>query len=256
MGRWSLSGTLVRAIESFTKVKRRMLVNPGPVLPLHDRAVAGRLLAERVEKACVSTRPVRVVALPRGGVPVAAPIAQALHASLTVLVVRKIGAPGQPELALAAVAEGHPPEVVFDPVVRAKVHWDPVWWQRQLRQAQAEVVRRVQVYRGGRPLEDLAGSDVVLVDDGIATGATVRAARQVLLKRHPTRVLLAVPVAPAQEWFSLRRDFDDVFCLAQPTPFGSVGAHYTHFPQITDEQVITLLEAAQGFDVPRRPTLR
>jgi putative phosphoribosyl transferase len=205
-----------------------------------DRADAGRRLALALQERVLDA-PV-LLALPRGGVEVAAEVARLLQAPLDLLLVRKIGAPGQPELAIAAVADGeHEPSIEIDPLTLARsgTPIDHVW--REVPQHLAEIERRRRLYLNGRAPLPVQGRTVVLVDDGIATGTTVRAALRSLRARQPARVVLAVPVAPAEEAERLRGEVDDLVCLAEPQHFGAVGAFYRHFEQTTDEQVIALL---------------
>jgi putative phosphoribosyl transferase len=212
-------------------------------LPFTDRAQAGRLLAERVSQLRFSAPPV-VLALPRGGVPVGAEVARALQAPLDLLLVRKIGTPWQPELALAAVVEGDPPHIVVDEEVQRNVRSDAGYIERQAQIELREIARRRQVYLRGRAPVPLAGRSVVVVDDGIATGTTMRAALKALGRRGAAQRVLAVPVAPQDTLERLRAEVDEVVCLATPCPFRAVGAHYLQFPQLEDAEVIAALDAA------------
>lgn len=185
-----------------------------------------------------------VYGLPRGGVPVAAEVARALQAPLDLLIVRKVGAPGQPELAVGAVAEGDPPEVVLDPQSMAWAGTTEKWVREQARIAYAEVLRRRQVYLAGRQAWPVQGATAVVVDDGAATGTTVRAAVQALRRRAPGRIVLALPVAPGDVLELLRPLVDEVVCLAEPVPFRAVGLHYGDFHQVSDEEVVRALQEA------------
>ena len=209
-----------------------------------DREEAGRRLAAAL--AGRQLEPAVVVALPRGGVPVALPVARALHAPLDVLLVRKVGALGQPELAVGAVAEGSPPVVVID---RETIDWtgdsEPEV-RRRAASEMTEIERRRRVYLGDRVRPDVAGRTAVLVDDGLATGTTARAAIAALRKRGARRVVLAVPVAPPDTVASLRASVDELVCLEQPTAFYGVGAHYDDFHQVADSEVVAALAAANG----------
>ena len=207
-----------------------------------DRAEAGRQLATAVVRLGL-TDPL-VLALPRGGVPVAAEVARALHAPLDLLIVRKIGAPGQPELAVAAIAEGNPPTVVIDESTSQVTEGDHAYIKREVRAQRGEIERRCNTYRRGRARLGVAGKTVVVVDDGIATGTTVRAALKALRRMRPAKVLLAVPVASNDTLDELSKLVDDVICLSQPGRFGSVGTYYADFHQVDDEEVIALLDAA------------
>jgi len=202
-------------------------------LPLRDRHSAGRLLGERL-RALVLPTPVVVLALPRGGVPVAAEVALALHAPLDLLLVRKIGAPWNPEFAAAAVVEGEPPDLVLNQEARGV---DTAHLQHGLQEAVREIARRRQVYLAGRAPRSLTGATVVVVDDGIATGTTLRAALLALRRRHPARLVLAVPVAPADTLAALRSQVDRIVCLATPEPFEAIGLHYRDFHQLSDDEV-------------------
>lgn len=203
-----------------------------------DRPEAGRLLAQHVAMSH-GGEDVVVLALPRGGVPVAAEVAEALDAPLDVIVVRKLGVPGQEELAMGAVASGGV-RVLNEEVVQA------LGIPRGAIEAvtaveEAELARRERLYRGDRPYPELAGRTVVLVDDGLATGATMRAAVAATREHRPAAVVVAVPVAPRDTVELLRREADDVVCPATPEPFLGVGMWYEDFRQTTDDEVRELL---------------
>ena len=206
-----------------------------------DRVDAGRQLAAAVVRLGL-VDPL-VLALPRGGVPVAAEVARALHAPLDLLIVRKIGAPGQPELAVAAIAEGDPPTVVIDEHTSQLTAGDHAYIKREVRTQRAEIERRCQAYRRGWARLAVAGKTVVVVDDGIATGTTVRAALKALRRMRPSRIVLAVAVASNDTIYELSKLVDDVVCLSQPGSFGSVGTYYADFEQVGDDEVVALLEA-------------
>lgn len=208
-----------------------------------DRASAGHALAERVRRLALQA-PIVVLALPRGGVPVALAVARALNAPLDLLLVRKIGAPWQSELAVAAVVDGTPPELVLDETMQALAGVDQNYIEAQRREALQELQRRRAVYLQGREPLDLEGATVVVVDDGIATGTTVRAALQALRRRRPKRLVLAVPVAPHDTLQRLAAEVDDIVCLSEPDPFHAVGMHYLDFHQVSDEEVLDALDAA------------
>ena len=212
-----------------------------------DRADAGRRLADAL-RPLLLVDPV-VLALPRGGVPVAAEVARALGAPLDLLLVRKIGAPGQPELAVAAVADAPEPVLELDDETLAMSGADLRYVQAQVPAQRAEIERRRGLYLQGRAPLPLAGRTAVLVDDGIATGTTVRAALRALRQRRPARLVLAVPVAPPSEVLRLRGQVDELVCLLQPAWFGAVGAFYRDFDQTRDDEVIALMRqggVAQG----------
>ena len=206
-----------------------------------DRETAGKLLADEVLRLGLSDSV--VFALPRGGVPVALPVAQALNAPLDLLMVRKLGVPGHEELAMGAVVDGDAPDVVWNPEVLRQLDLSDAERDRAVQAKLAEIDDRRRRYLGDRPPVPVAGRDAVVVDDGIATGATVRAALRALRRRGPSSITLAVPVAPASALEVLRADVDHVVCLASPRPFFAVGAHYANFGQTTDDEVIRAMEA-------------
>lgn len=208
-----------------------------------NREQAGRALAERLLELHLPP-PIVVLALPRGGVPVALPVARALKAPLDLLLVRKIGAPGQPELAVAAIVDGDPPDIVDDFPMQAACGASREFVLAQAQVEQRENARRRQAYLRARVPLPLQGVTAIVVDDGIATGTTVRAALLALRRRHPARLLLAVPVAPADTVARLRSEVDELICLAQPSPFHAIGLHYADFHQVSDEEVLAALEAA------------
>lgn len=223
---------------------------PEVELPFPDRAAAGRALAARL----VALRPERpvVLALPRGGVPVAYEIAQALHAPLDLLLVRKVGVPGQPELAMAAVMDGERPVVVIHDEVQRMTGIGRERIEALARAELAEIERRRRIYLGGRSPQPLAGATAIVVDDGIATGTTVRAALRGLRQRAPARVVLAVPVAPSSTLAALSGEADEVVCLAQPSGFRAIGQFYRDFHQLADDEVIDLLERSRAASGPHR----
>lgn len=204
-----------------------------------DRRHAGRVLASRVTKYA-GRDDVIVLALPRGGVPVAYEVAAALSAPMDVFLVRKLGTPGHRELALGAIASGG---------VRV-VNQDVVQWygiseaaiDRIAREEQEELERRERVYRDDRPAPDLANKIVVLIDDGLATGSTMRAAVQAVRARRPARVVIAVPVGAPQTCAELAVSADEVICARMPEPFSAVGQWYLNFEQTDDAEVRELLQ--------------
>lgn len=207
-----------------------------------DRRDAGQRLAAAL--GGLRDENVVVLALPRGGVPVAAEIATELRAPLDVLLVRKIGVPTQPEVAMGAVVEGDDPIVVRNEQV-IRLSWVSAdEFRNELRRQVAEIARRRQRYRTGPPL-DCAGRTVVLVDDGIATGATMRAAIRGLRQRKPKRLVVAVPVAPPSVLAELGNEADAVICLTQPSDFAAIGLFYNDFRQTEDEEVVALLDASR-----------
>ena len=208
-----------------------------------DRVEAGGLLAEAVLGR--GRDDAVVLALPRGGVPVAVAVARALDAPLDLLLVRKIGAPGNPELAVGAVAEGTPPSVVIDDETLAWSGEDAGYVRRAAVAQLAEIERRRAAYLANTDRVPVAGRTVILVDDGIATGTTVRAALQALRARRPARIVLAVPVAAADTVAALRPLVGELICLHQPRLFGGVGDHYADFHQVSDAEVVALLAATR-----------
>jgi putative phosphoribosyl transferase len=212
--------------------------------PFADRVTAGRQLALALERYrdCPS---LYVLALPRGGVPVAAEVARHLGAELDLMIVRKLGLPGQPELAMGAIASGGARVLNEDVVGLARVS------DEQLRtvteQETRELQRRERDYRGHRPWPALEGATVILVDDGLATGATMRAALAAVRQYQPSEVVVAIPVAPPDTVEFLRGVADDVVCLATPEPFHAVGLWYRKFGQVSDREVReTLLDFWQA----------
>jgi putative phosphoribosyl transferase len=206
-----------------------------------NRREAGRLLASRL--ASLRTRSPIVLALPRGGVPVGAEIARALGAPLDVIVVRKLGVPFQPELGMGAVGEGG--VRVVDEEIVAATHVTPGEFATVEERERVEVERRSRRYRGGRPMVSIEGQTVVVVDDGIATGGTVRAALKVARAHGAREVVLAVPVAPPDTLRALASDADDIVVLGTPQPFFGVGQWYEDFRQTSDDEVIALLQGAR-----------
>jgi putative phosphoribosyl transferase len=190
-----------------------------------------------------------VLALPRGGVPVAAEVARALEAPLDLLPVRKIGAPHR-ELAVAAVVEGPQPGIVIDRETLDLTGTSEAYVERGAKEELREIARRRTAYLHDRPPLDVEGTTVIVVDDGIATGTTVRAALLALRRRGPRRLALAVPVAPPDVVEALRADVDDLVCLAQPPYFQAVGVHYADFHQVSDDEVISILDEARATEGP------
>jgi predicted phosphoribosyltransferase len=208
-----------------------------------DRREAGRLLATKL--SAYANRPdVLVLALPRGGVPGGAGVGGARGAPLVVFVVRKLGVPGHEEYALGAIATGGV-RVLNEDVVRALRISDRVIDAVAARE-QEELARRERVYRGDRPPLDARGRTVILVDDGLATGATMHAAIRALRQQQPARIVVAVPTAAPETCDELKREVDDVICASTPDPFYAVGLWYEDFSQTTDEEVRELLARSTG----------
>src|SRR5882757_7452588 len=183
-----------------------------------------------------------VLALPRGGVPVGFEIAEGLDAPLDIVLVRKIGVPWQPELALGAVVDGADPQVIINDILAAELAIDQNYIMSETARQLEEIERRRKVYLGDRTPVPLAGRTVIVVDDGIATGSTVRTAFRAIGRAGAGKIVLAVPVAPENALEELRKEVDEIVCLSTPSPFLAVGAHYEEFGQLADADVISLLE--------------
>lgn len=210
-----------------------------PDLPYRNRSEAGRLLAKELAHY-KSKADVVVLGLTRGGVPVAAEVASALHAPLDVVVVRKIGVPFQPELAMGAIA-GDGTQVLDTALIHA-LDLTNQEVEVVITREQAELKRRERLYRGGRPALDLKEHTAILVDDGLATGSTMLAAVAFTRKRLAKRIVMAVPVASVEAGEKLREKVDECVCLAAPEPFFSVGDWYWNFLPTDDAEVLKLLE--------------
>jgi putative phosphoribosyl transferase len=209
--------------------------------PFYDRRDAGRQLAQALAARGYRGDGLLVLGIPRGGVVVASEVARALDAPLDVVMARKLRAPYQPELAIGAVVSGDHLTLIDETLARA-TGATREYLEEEVRHQRAEIERRLRAYRGDRPTPDVRGRTVIVVDDGIATGYTFRAALEGLRRQHPARLVAAVPVAPAESLISLRQFADDVVCLATPEPFLAVGVWYDDFSQTTDEEVIALLQ--------------
>jgi len=210
--------------------------------PFEDRRDAGRRLAGKLSRFR-DERPM-IFALPRGGVPVGYEISRALTAPLDVFVSRKLGAPGQPEFGIGAVAAGGVRVLNEDVVKRLGITDEYV--ERITARETAEVERRLRYFRGDRPEPEVGGRTAILVDDGLATGVTARAAVEALRLRGPRRLVLAAPVCAAQTAELLRPGVDELVCLESPTDLGAIGFWYRDFQQTTDEEVVELLERARS----------
>jgi predicted phosphoribosyltransferase len=206
-----------------------------------DRTEAGRILAGRL--MTYANRPdVLVLALPRGGVPVAYEVARALHAPLDVFLVRKLGVPGREELAMGALASGGL-RVLNEDVVGALAIPEEVIAHVVAAEGR-ELERRERAYRDDRPVPDVRGRTIILVDDGLATGSTMRAAVAALRQRQPARIVVAVPVGSADTCAEFQGEADEIVCARTPEPFYAVGLWYEDFSQTSDEEVHELLERA------------
>ncbi|MEA2236316.1 MAG: putative phosphoribosyl transferase [Thermoanaerobaculia bacterium] len=210
--------------------------------PFRDRTEAGRLLGAELNRRYGNRPDALVLALPRGGVPVAFEVAQALGAPLDVFIVRKLGVPGQEELAMGAIASGGV-RVLNDDVIRYASIPDRII-DRVANAEQLEMERREKSYRGSRPPLEVAGRSVVVVDDGLATGSTMRAAIQALRNMGVREVIVAIPVAARETCAEMRAEVDEIVCLRTPSPFQAVGLWYEDFAQTTDEEVHGLLNRA------------
>jgi putative phosphoribosyl transferase len=206
-----------------------------------NRKAAGQFLAKELA-AYANRQDVLVLALPRGGVPVAFEVAKALNAPLDVFVVRKLGVPEQQELAMGAIASGGV-RVLNENIVRS-LGISEAAINQVVAKEQQELERRERLYRGVRPVPTLHERTVILVDDGLATGATMRAALGALQQQEPAKIIVAVPVSASETCQEFQSKVDEVVCAATPSPFYSVGLWYEEFPQTTDEEVRDLLDKA------------
>ncbi|RZN08806.1 phosphoribosyltransferase [Bradyrhizobium genosp. SA-3] len=208
-------------------------------MPFRDRIEAGRKLAAPL--ATYGNQHPAILALPRGGVPVAAEVAAALHAPLDLIIVRKVGVPFQNELAMGAVVDGGAPIVVRNDDVIRLAGISEADFQAECRKEIAEIERRRQRYLGDRQRLEISGRTAIVIDDGIATGATTRAALQATRKRNPSRLVLAVPVAPTEIVPQMRAECDDFVCLEEHTAFAAIGYYYRDFGQVSDGEVLDML---------------
>jgi putative phosphoribosyl transferase len=206
-----------------------------------DRREAGRTLAAQLEKYA-NRDDVLVLALPRGGVPVGFEVAQALHAPLDIFLVRKLGVPGQEELAMGAIASGG--MRVINPDIVRSLGIPAEMVEVATHREEAELARREQAYRGNRSFPRIEGKTVILVDDGLATGASMYAAVLALRQKKPARIVVAVPVAAQETCHTFSQLVDEIICAYTPAPFYGVGAWYEDFSQISDDEVRELLELA------------
>ena len=224
----------------------------GAAGPLHmvfeNRTHAGELLAQQLA-AHAGRDDVVVLALPRGGVPVGFAVAEALEVPLDILPVRKLGVPGREEYAMGALASGGQPELQAEVPRTLRIPKRTV--DAVARRALVEIRRREKRYRAGRPKRDVRDRVVILVDDGIATGCTMRAALHAVRREHPRRLVVAVPVAAPEACQALRMEADEVVSLLTPDPFYSVGCWYDDFEQTSDDEVVALLQATVHGQAPR-----
>lgn len=208
-------------------------------MPFADRTEAGRKLAQAL--AAYKDQHVVVLALPRGGVPVAAQVAELLHAPLDLVLVRKIGVPMQPELAMGAVVDGATPLIVRNEEVIQLAGIEEAEFKTVCNRELAEIERRRKLYLGTRARIEVAGRVAIVVDDGIATGATTRAALRATHARKPKKLVLAVPVAPTDSLAAMKAEADEVVCLEDYESFGAIGYYYSDFRQTSDQEVIDTL---------------
>jgi putative phosphoribosyl transferase len=216
-------------------------------LPFRDRIQAGRRLSKKLAFYADSSD-VIILALPRGGVPVGYEVAKALHAPLDVFVVRKLGAPGQEELAMGAIATGGV-RVINEEVVRL-LHIQQGAIDSVAAKETQELLRRNRLYRGTRPPPDVKDRTIILVDDGLATGSTMRAAVAALRQQEPKRIVVAVPVAAGQTCHELSAEVDELICCFEPDPFYSVGFWYEDFSQASDDSIRELIDRAARDPAP------
>jgi putative phosphoribosyl transferase len=221
---------------------------------LKDRTDAGRRLAQKLA-AYADEAPV-VVTLPRGGVPVGYEVARALEAPLDIIVVRKIGAPGQRELGIGALVDGDHPETVLNEELLRLIDVSREYLDREIKLELKEIRRRETVYRKGHPAIALGGRTVLVVDDGIATGGSIRAALRGIRRRGARKIVLAVPIAAAETLQSLRAETDEIVCLESPESFGAIGEFYRDFSQTSDDEVIALLDRARAHMSEAEPAAR
>ena len=218
-----------------------------------DRAEAGQILAKALHRYADRDN-ILVLALPRGGVPVAFEVARKLNAPLDVLVVRKLGVPGQPELAMGAVASGR--ILVINPEVVDALGISGTTIHEVAEVQHREVSRREQLFRGDRPVPDVQSRVVIVVDDGLATGSTMRAAISALHQQEPALIVVAVPTAPVKTVRMLLQIADRVVCLTRPDPFEAISRSYDNFEQVNDDEVRRLLEASRRPARERKRILR
>lgn len=216
-----------------------------------DRTDAGRRLAERL--LAFRDRDPVVLALPRGGVPIGFEIAEALDAPLDVVLVRKIGVPFQPELALGAVSDGGAPDIVIDERLMTELAIPESYVREASERHLGEIEHRRKLYCGDRAPLEIAGRSAIVVDDGIATGASMRVALRAVRRRRPRATVLAVPVAPPETIDELRPEVDEIICLSTPLDFMAVGAFYLDFAQVSDQIVASFLQRRASRAETRRP---
>jgi len=210
-----------------------------------DRTAAGEKLAEALTQY-KNAQDTIILALPRGGVAVGFEVARALNLPLDIVVPRKIGAPGNPEFAIGAITETG--EGIFDEQTITAYGISQNYINETVKEEKAEALRRLKTYRGSRPPLNLTGKTVVIVDDGLATGLTMRAAIKTIKNKNAKKIIVAIPVGPPDTIETIKKEADGVVCLDTPVFFGAVGAFYEEFGQTTDEEVIELLKKAEEFE--------
>lgn len=210
------------------------------MIKFYDRAEAGWKLGQELLKY-KADKPL-ILALPRGGVPIGIEIAKTLNAPLNVIVVRKLGAPGQNELGIGAIAEGGVKILDNKTIALLNISKDKL--QEIINQENEELIRRVKVYRKGKKLTGLKNKTVIIVDDGLATGLTAKAAIAFVKKQKPKKIIFAAPICAIDSAANLRKDVDELICSSMPSEFRSVGSFYENFPQLFDQQVIEILNKA------------
>ena len=213
-----------------------------PDVNFRDRFEAGQILANRLTK--YADKNPLILALPRGGLPVAFEVARTLKAPMDVYIVRKLGVPGQEELAMGAMASGGV-RVLNQPVVDSLRISDPEI-EIETKKEQAEIIRRENLYRAGRPPLDVSKRTILLIDDGIATGSTIKAAIAALKKQGAGAIIVGVPVAPVSTIEELKKEVDEVVCVSTPDFFYAISLWYDRFPQVTDEEVCDFLKKAES----------
>lgn len=214
------------------------------VKQFHDRNDAGRELANKL--IAYTNKPnVLVLGLPRGGVPVAFAVAEKLHAPLDIFIVRKLGVPDYEELAMGALAQGN--ITIFNQEIVNSMRISQSAINAVIAKEAEELARRNQEYRQNKPFPEITGKIIILIDDGLATGATMRAAITAIKKMHPEKLIVAIPVAAADSYKAIKELVDEIICLEIPEPFYAVGSWYVDFSQTTDGEVIALLKQANKF---------
>ncbi len=211
----------------------------GGTIPFENRQDAGRKLAGKLSEMDFENP--LILALPRGGVPVAHEVAKALGAEMDLLFVKKIGAPGWPEYGMGAVVDGANPQIVLTEEIIRQIRPGSDYIEAEVQRQLREIARRRTAYLGDRKPIEMKDRTVIIVDDGIATGGTVKAALKGVRKNQPRKIILAVPVAPPSTLAELRDECDEIVCLSAPTPFGAVGSFYRNFDQTSDSEVISIM---------------